>query len=93
MPGTTCQSVRRRWSCAGEYDFQLISRAVALAGLCGLRTESVIRDGKEHEYEVNMGCGLYQAWYLPDSLMWVVEAEGTVCAFTVDDRTGKVGPE
>ena len=40
-----------------------------------------------------MGCGLYQAWYLPDSLMWVVEAEETVCAFTVDDRAGKVGPE
>ena len=51
-----------------------------------------ILGGKEHEYEVNMGCGLYQAWYLPDSLMWVVEAEGTICAFTVDDRAGKVGP-
>ena len=55
--------------------------------------EPVILDGKEHEYEVNMGCGLYQARYIPDSLMWVVEAEGTVCAFTVDDRAGKVGPE
>ena len=68
-------------------------RAVALAGLCGLRTEPVILDDKKHEYEVHMGCDLYQARYLPGGLMWVVEAEGTAFAFTVDDRAGKVGPE
>jgi hypothetical protein len=70
----------------GRIDSQLVCRAVALAGLCGLRAEPEILDDEEHEYEVHMGCDLYQARYLPDGLMWVVEAEGTACASTVDDR-------
>jgi hypothetical protein len=71
---------------------QLVCRVVALAGLCGIRTEPVILDGKELQYEVHMGGELSQARYISDTHMWVVEVEGTVCAFTVDDRTGKVGP-
>ena len=60
---------------------------------CGRRAEPVIIDGEKHTHAIILGRDHYRARYIPHTHMWVVEVEGTACAYTVGDRTGKVGPQ